>query len=161
MGISQHKVRAIKNKPIDMKLLASSSTGCRGSITMKTYFSGLNRIEWDLQDCGPEGQHGFHVHSYDDFSDGCTSTGGHYNPTGETHGASDDVVRHVGDIPMISVNADGSSQRSSDDTEALLTGIYSVVGKPLVIHEGTDDEGQGGEDCSKSSGCAGPRIACG
>ena len=128
---------------------------------MKTYFGGLNIIEWDLEGCPPEGKHGFHVHSVADFSDGCSSTGGHYNPTSEDHGGTDDKIRHVGDIPMVYVGSDGKSSGSSDDTRALLTGVYSVVGLPLVIHEGTDDEGKGGEDCSKTSGCAGPRISCG
>jgi len=35
----------------------------------------------------PEGLHGIHVHEYGDFSDGCTSAGGHYNPLRRTHGA--------------------------------------------------------------------------
>ena len=34
--------------------------------------------------------HGAHIHEYGDFSEGCDSTGGHYNPFGVLHGAPDD-----------------------------------------------------------------------
>ena len=37
--------------------------------------------------------HGFHVHTYGDFTRGCNSTGGHFNPTGVTHAAPNDPVR--------------------------------------------------------------------
>ena len=136
-------------------------SGCHGLITMLTYPSGKNIIKWNLKNCGREGYHGFHIHSVADFSDGCQSTGGHYNPTGEEHGATKDEIRHVGDMPQIYVNKWGNSRGVSMDSKAILTGEFSVVGKPLVIHEGQDDEGEGGEACSKANGCAGARIACG
>ena len=41
----------------------------------------------------PEGPHGFHVHQYGDFSNGCLSAGGHYNPLGTVHGGPNDAVR--------------------------------------------------------------------
>lgn len=34
----------------------------------------------------PKGFHGFHVHEFGDFSDGCASFGGHYNPQEVNHG---------------------------------------------------------------------------
>lgn len=139
----------------------NDTSGCNGEIQMFTYANGRNIIKWDLKNCGPAGQHGFHIHAVNDFSDGCSSTGGHFNPTGLEHGGTKDKIRHVGDIPMITVNADGTAKGISEDSDALLTGPYSVAGYPLVIHEGKDDEGKGGEECSKSNGCAGPRIACG
>ena len=43
----------------------------------------------------PQGPHGFHVHEYGDFSSGCTSAGGHYNPLGRKHGAPTDQERYT------------------------------------------------------------------
>ncbi len=37
--------------------------------------------------------HGFHVHEKGDMSSGCSSTGGHFNPYGMTHGAPTSAVR--------------------------------------------------------------------
>ena len=44
----------------------------------------------------PQGSHGFHIyiHTYGDFSNVCTSTRGHYNPLGMTHGAPTDEERY-------------------------------------------------------------------
>ena len=139
----------------------TDTSGCHGEITMLTYANGMNVIKWDLQNCGRKGYHGFHIHSVADFSDGCGSTGGHFNPTSEEHGGTKDQIRHVGDIPQIYVDENGNAKGISEDSKAILNGEFSVVGKPLVIHEGQDDEGEGGEECSKSNGCAGARIACG
>ena len=52
------------------------------------------------------GDHGFHVHQTDDFSDGCTSTGGHYNPTNGVAAAVAGSIdeREVGDLGTIYSN---------------------------------------------------------
>ncbi|KAL1539061.1 cysteine desulfurase Selenocysteine lyase [Salvia divinorum] len=40
------------------------------------------------------GLHGLHVHALGDTTNGCMSTGPHFNPTGKDHGAPDDEIRH-------------------------------------------------------------------
>jgi len=35
-----------------------------------------------------------------------------------------------------------------------------IGGRGITIHNGADDLGQGGESCSLTNGCAGPRVGC-
>jgi len=44
-------------------------------------------------EAGASTKHGFHVHEHGDLGDSCTDAGGHYNPTGKTHGAPTDENR--------------------------------------------------------------------
>ena len=46
------------------------------------------------------------------------------------------------------------------DSQATLTGKYSILGKAIVVHEGVDDKGLGGNDGSKATGNAGARAGC-
>ncbi|CAJ1979227.1 unnamed protein product [Sphenostylis stenocarpa] len=107
------------------------------------------------------GLHGFHLHEYGDTTNGCISTGAHFNPNNLTHGAPEDEVRHAGDLGNIVANANGVAEASIVDNQIPLSGPNSVVGRALVVHELEDDLGKGGHELSLTTGNAGGRLACG
>ncbi|XP_062333736.1 extracellular superoxide dismutase [Osmerus eperlanus] len=93
-----------------------------------------------------------HIHQYGDFSDGCDSTGGHYNPYRVPHPS------HPGDFGNFV--ADQGKIHQSVGSEATLLGGRAVLGRAVVVHEGVDDLGQGGDAGSLLHGNAGRRLAC-
>ncbi|GGM37101.1 superoxide dismutase [Paraliobacillus quinghaiensis] len=106
------------------------------------------------------GLHGIHVHEYakcdpPDFQ----SAGNHYNPDGKEHGLMHPEGSHLGDMPNIEVDGDGTVEAELLVPGATLTeGNYSLLqgeGTSIVIHEKQDD------GVSQPSGDAGKRIACG
>ena len=107
------------------------------------------------------GLHGFHLHEYGDTTNGCISTGAHFNPNNLTHGAPEDEVRHAGDLGNIVANAEGVAEATIVDNQIPLSGPNSVVGRALVVHELEDDLGKGGHELSLTTGNAGGRLACG
>ena len=42
-----------------------------------------------------------------------------------------------------------------------MSGERSIIGRAIVVHQGTDDLGLGGSPGSKTTGNAGARVACG
>uniref|UniRef100_A0A1C8FST5 Superoxide dismutase [Cu-Zn] n=1 Tax=Botryllus schlosseri TaxID=30301 RepID=A0A1C8FST5_BOTSH len=107
------------------------------------------------------GNHGFHIHEFGDRTEGCTSTGGHWNPTKVDHAGPDDNPRHFGDLGNITADANGKAEVNITDKLVTLHGEYSVIGRAVVVHAGEDDLGLGGFPDSKTTGHAGGRVACG
>jgi len=108
---------------------------------------------------GIEGRHGFHVHTLGNLGNGCRSAGSHYNPENNDHGGPMHENRHVGDLGNIDF-----IQRESIfnvmDAVVKLNGPHSIIGRAFVIHERHDDLGLGTAFDSKTTGAAGPRLAC-
>jgi len=118
------------------------------------------QVTGELKGLAP-GDHGFHVHEFGDLTNGCTSAGAHLNPFKKTHGGPDDAERHVGDLGNIVADASGNAKINLQDKQISLEGATSILGRALVVHEKKDDYGKGGDDESKKTGNAGPRLACG
>ncbi|KAL9334424.1 hypothetical protein Peur_074563 [Populus x canadensis] len=107
------------------------------------------------------GPHGFHLHQYGDTTNGCVSTGAHFNPNNLTHGAPEDEIRHAGDLGNIVANVDGVAEAIIVDSQIPLSGLNTVIGRALVVHELEDDLGKGRHELSSTTGNAGGRLACG
>jgi Cu-Zn family superoxide dismutase len=70
-------------------------------------------------------------------------------------------VRHVGDLGNIQTNSRGEAKYTFYDNVIRLRGSKSnIIGRGLIIHEGEDDCGKGGNAESLKTGNSGKRIAC-
>jgi len=132
----------------------------QGVITFTQDGDGPTTVTGEVSGLEP-GNHGFHIHQFGDYSGGCVSTGGHFNPAGKTHGGPSDDVRHAGDLGNIVADASGSAVVNISDSQIPLTGENSIIGRAVVVHAGEDDLGKGGHDDSLTTGHAGGRLACG
>lgn len=104
----------------------------------------------------PDGVHAVHLHKIGDCSAwDARSTGSHFNPDRKPHGPPGSPDSHAGDLGNIEVR-NGSGRL--EFVSALLTvqpGLYSVVGRSIVVHEYEDDF------VTQPEGNSGMRIACG
>ncbi|MCI0718034.1 MAG: superoxide dismutase family protein [Acidobacteria bacterium] len=99
------------------------------------------------------GKHGFHIHEFGDLRDSQGKyAGGHFNPTGEPHGAPDAPKHHVGDLGNIVADEKGTAS-----VEKQLKGVKlnDLFGRAVVVHGGEDDL------TSQPAGDAGSRMAVG
>ena len=106
------------------------------------------------------GVHAAHVHTTGtctapDF----TSAGGHWNPMSRQHGTENPMGSHMGDMPNMTVGADGSGTLTYTIASGMLSGgatpLLDADGAAVVVHADPDD------NKSDPAGKAGGRIACG
>jgi Cu-Zn family superoxide dismutase len=120
-----------------------------GGVTFRIDASGL-----------PHGVHGLHVHTVGrcdppDF----TSAGSHWNPASRKHGLNNPEGPHAGDLPNVTVAANGVLGETVTLTGASLTAtgpdlLLDADGAALVLHAAADDY------VTDPSGNSGARIAC-
>lgn len=123
--------------------------------------SAPTNISWEIWGQAPNSLRGFHVHAFGDETEGCNSAGGHFNPENNNHGAPYDDVRHYGDLGNIQTDSNGLAKGWISDEYLSLFGDDSILGRSVVVHNGTDDLGRGGNPGSLTSGNSGSRNACG
>jgi Cu-Zn family superoxide dismutase len=99
-------------------------------------------VSGEIKNMDANAQRGFHVHQFGDNSNGCTSAGPHFNPTGTTHGDRTAEVRHVGDLGNLQTDGSGVAKVEITDSQLSLVGPHSIIGRTIVIHAGTDDLGK-------------------
>ena len=131
-----------------------------GRVTFTDTDKGLE-IKTDLIGL-PPGQHGFHVHEKPDCSptmkDGkpmvAMAAGGHYDPAGTKKHLGPEGGGHLGDLPMLTVGADGTAK-----VTLLVKGLKAAdfANRSLMIHAGGDNY----SDTPAPLGGGGARLACG
>lgn len=88
-----------------------------------------------------------------------TTAGGHWNPTGREHGRANPAGTHLGDLPNLSIGANGRGSVSFLIRNASLTSganaLADADGAAVMIHAAPDDYR------TDPSGNSGARIACG
>jgi len=133
-----------------------------GTVTFEqTTKTGPVKVTGEVRNLDPQSKRGFHIHTLGDATNGCLSSGVHYNPFGRNHGGPKDNERHVGDLGNIESDQYGVAKIDLSDDFISLNGFLSIIGRTLVIHAGTDDLGKGGNSESLKTGNAGGRAACG
>ena len=104
----------------------------------------------------PNARHAFHVHEKGDCSSpDFNSAGGHFNPTGQPHGAHGVGQHHLGDMPELMSDASGTARVAFNSASLKLRGPNSIVGKAVIVHVSPDDVN------AQPTGNAGARLACG
>ncbi|KAG6543312.1 hypothetical protein Mapa_015226 [Marchantia paleacea] len=141
-------------------VLKGNSPDVTGTVVLVQEDDGPTQVSVKISGLAP-GKHGFHLHEFGDTTNGCMSTGPHFNPQKKTHGAPEDEVRHAGDLGNVIAGPDGKVEVTITDAQIPLSGPQSVVGRAFVVHEAEDDLGKGGHELSLSTGNAGGRLACG
>jgi len=130
-----------------------------GAAVMSQESGGL-RILLDVTGLEP-GDKAVHIHEVGRCEPpSFESAGAHFNPTKSEHGTSNPRGPHAGDLPDITVNADGKGHLET--TAKLVTidkkapaSVLDSDGSALVIHERADDKR------TDPAGNSGARIACG
>ena len=101
------------------------------------------------------GIHGLHVHTIGRCdAPGFTTAGPHWNPVGAKHGFNNPAGPHKGDLPNVSVAANGVVQEAVSLPGATFGSLLDADGAALVLHATRDDY------ATDPSGNSGDRIAC-
>lgn len=108
------------------------------------------------------GLHGIHIHAVGACAPTFAAAGGHYNPIGHDHGLDSPNGAHAGDLPNLSVNAEGVGHLNaktdgltiSAGPTTLFDSTPLAVGSAFIIHADEDDQ------VTQPIGNSGARVAC-
>jgi Cu-Zn family superoxide dismutase len=136
--------------------------GISGSATFTERKEGVVEFTVRVKGLKP-GRHGVHLHAIGKCEPDFTAAGGHFDP-GPAGNTDPDANHpfHMGDIPNLTVGADGAGVLQGVTTRVTLSdgplSLFDADGSALIVH-GNPDQGITGEPKSGVSG--GPRVACG
>ncbi|WP_204346054.1 superoxide dismutase family protein [Psychroserpens algicola] len=145
-------------KKVTIKLDAKSNSGVTGNVVFTQDQGVVTMIA--VLDGLTKGEHAIHIHEKADCSsDDGSSTGGHWNPTGQPHGKwGNDSGYHKGDIGNFNANDNGHGTITKITDEWCIgcgDDTKDILGKAIIVHQGIDDYK------SQPSGAAGSRVSCG
>lgn len=134
---------------------AISPNPTMGKVTFTPLDHGV-RVAGEVRGFAPGTEHGFHIHEKGDCGDNGNASGGHFNPSGGTHGKFAAPGSHAGELPSLVADANGVARFSVDVHAISLTdgAVNNVIGRALVVHRDRDDF------TTQPAGNSGPRIAC-
>ncbi|KAJ6854888.1 hypothetical protein NC651_039755 [Populus alba x Populus x berolinensis] len=121
--------------------LITGDSNVRGSLHFIQEPNGATHVTGRIAGLSP-GLHGFHIHALGDTTNGCNSTGPHFNPLKKDHGAPCDNERHAGDLGNIIAGSNGVAEVSIKDFQIPLSGMHSILGRAVVVHSDPDDLGK-------------------
>lgn len=144
-------------KKLSITLSPKSGSNVEGTINF-TQKNGLVTMVGTVTGL-EEGEHAIHIHEKADCSsDDGKSSGGHWNPTAQPHGAWGDASGyHKGDIGNMTANANGRATVTKTTNEWCIgcgDETKDILGKAIIVHIGIDDLK------SQPSGAAGARVGC-
>jgi Cu-Zn family superoxide dismutase len=119
----------------------TGTAGVSGVLKLSQSGDGPTKVVGSITGLAP-GKHGLHIHEFGDTTNGCMSTGPHFNPNKMDHGAPTDATRHAGDLGNVEATA-GGCDFVIEDSQIPLSGANSIIGRAFVIHELEDDLGKG------------------
>jgi len=140
---------------VPMNFTAEKGMGASaGTITISENNHGL-LFTPNLQGLKPE-IHGFHIHVNFSCDQNGMAAGGHFDPqkSGKHLGPYNDNG-HLGDLPAITVNADGTA--TLPVLAPRLMHLADIKNHALMIHEGGDNY----SDIPAKLGGGGARMVCG
>lgn len=127
-----------------------------GTLTLADVAGGI-AITGTLRGLAP-GTYGFHLHTVGQCEPAFDAAGGHWNPTNAQHGSENPQGPHFGDLPNVTVGADGTVAIQATTPGGSLRGENALLdadGAAVMLHAGTDDYR------TDPAGDAGGRMACG
>jgi Cu-Zn family superoxide dismutase len=144
--------------PAAVARLADGSGRVVGNAVLSQDGGGV-RILLDVNGL-PPGDKAVHIHEVGRCdAPSFESAGAHFNPTKAEHGTANPRGPHAGDLPDITVNAEGrghlevTAKRVSLEKGA--ASLLDLDGSAIVVHERADDKR------TDPAGDSGARIACG
>ncbi len=144
--------------PVAYAQLKDKDGAVKGRATARQMGDGVH-IDANIENMAP-GIYGIHVHQVGtctppDFA----SAGPHWNPQAKQHGTQNPAGPHKGDLPNVTVGADGRGKVSGHIMGVTMTdganALLDSDGAAIVLHAGPDDYR------TDPSGNSGARVACG